>query len=85
MRVPITPSHEKVETKIENEMENKRRQMLANEARLARINAQEQRKVQLMAEQEIEKRRREQFKKDNEGANMDNHGNIQNYEKNIQE
>ena len=47
MRVPITPSHEKVETKIENESENKRRQMIANEARLARIHAQEQRKLQL--------------------------------------
>uniref|UniRef100_A0A915LBD4 GDNF/GAS1 domain-containing protein n=1 Tax=Meloidogyne javanica TaxID=6303 RepID=A0A915LBD4_MELJA len=56
--------------------------LTTNEERLARINAQEQRKV---AEQEIEKRRREQFKKDNEGANMDNHGNIQNYKKNIQE
>uniref|UniRef100_A0A915MIL0 Uncharacterized protein n=1 Tax=Meloidogyne javanica TaxID=6303 RepID=A0A915MIL0_MELJA len=85
MRVLATPSYEKVETKIENESENKRRQMIANEARLARIHAQEQRKIQLKEEQEIEKRRREQFKKDNEGVNSDNHGNNQNYKKNIQE
>uniref|UniRef100_A0A914KKW8 GDNF/GAS1 domain-containing protein n=1 Tax=Meloidogyne incognita TaxID=6306 RepID=A0A914KKW8_MELIC len=85
MRVPITPSHEKVETKIENESENKRRQMIANEARLARIHAQEQRKLQLKEEQESEKRRRDKLEKESEGVNTDNHGNIQNYEKNIQE
>ncbi|CAK5089312.1 unnamed protein product [Meloidogyne enterolobii] len=85
MKVPTTPSHEKVDTKIENESENKRRQMIANEARLARIHAQEQRKLQLKAEQENEKRRREKLKKDNEEVNSHNHGNNQNYEKNIQE
>ncbi|CAK5087819.1 unnamed protein product [Meloidogyne enterolobii] len=85
MKVPTTPSHEKVETKIENESENKRRQMVANEARLARIHAQEQRKLQLKSEQEIEKRRREKLKKDNEEVNSHTHSNNQNYKKNIQE
>jgi hypothetical protein len=56
--------------KREKEFEEKRRQILANEARLARIQAQEQRKIQIKTDQEIEKRGRDKLKNIDEKMKM---------------
>ncbi|KAL7076964.1 hypothetical protein ACQ4LE_004094, partial [Meloidogyne hapla] len=75
--IKIPPPPEALERKIESESEDKRRQILANEARVARIHAQEQRKLQLKAEQEMEQRRKD--KMNNERKNNYNSKNSNNF------